>query len=272
MKLKVELPSDIEALYAAEARAKGVSLERYIVDYQSTAETQWINRIQSRLHQSSSETLKQRLAIWKESGLGELALIIATRTAVLRHILLQLTKEMSELEQELRPRKGDVREAIEGGHGIRVGDSPFRLMLFAHAFLFESKAASEFIRDFVKCFFKKHLRRNPLKFPAGEAFRGKWSSDRMATWLHWLKNERDFLLHTGGTWPVLEAVNETYERFDLVLLKRISYARTIDEKDTIPFDRLREILSGFQRAVAAIERWLINEIGDFEKRESGGAA
>ena len=32
MKLKMELPSDIEALYA-EARAKGVSLERYIVDY-----------------------------------------------------------------------------------------------------------------------------------------------------------------------------------------------------------------------------------------------
>jgi hypothetical protein len=109
------------------------------MDYPSTAETQWINRIQSRLHQTSSKTLKQRLATWKESGLGELALIIATRTAVLRHILLHLTKEMSELEQELRRRKSDVREAIEGGQGIRVGDSPFRLMLLRMLFYSNQK-------------------------------------------------------------------------------------------------------------------------------------
>jgi hypothetical protein len=66
-------------------------------------------------------------------------------------------------------------------------------------------------------------------------------------------------------------VNGTYERFDLVLLKRISYAGTIKEKDAIHFDRLREILAGFQQAVAAIERWLIAEINDFEKREFEGA-
>ena len=237
------------------------------MDYPSTAETQWLNRIQSRLYQSSSETLKQRVAAWSEIGLGELALIIATRTAVLRYIILNLAREMGELEEELRRRKRDVLEAIEGGHGIRVGDSPFRLMLFVDAFLFESKAASEFIRNFVKCFFKSIFDESLSNSELAKRF---VANEIPIEWLDGLKNERDFLLHNGGTWPVLEAVDEMYERFDLVLLKSILYTGSIEEKDTIHFDRLREILDGFQRAIAAIERWLINEIGDFEKRESAG--
>jgi len=55
-------------------------------------------------------------------------------------------------------------------------------------------------------------------------------------------------------------------------LKRISYARIVEEKNTIHFNKLREILAGFKRAVAAIEKWLIKGIGNFEKGESGDAA
>ena len=109
-------------------------------------------------------------------------------------------------------------------------------MLFVDAFLFESKAASEFIRDFVKRFFKGIFDESLSNSELAKRFA---ANEVPIEWLDGLKSERDFLLHNGGTWPVLEAVNDTYERFDLVLLKRILYTGSIEEKDTIHFDKLR---------------------------------
>jgi hypothetical protein len=234
------------------------------LNYPTTQETGWILRIQSKLGKSRSKVLKSNLASWKNRGLGEAALVLATRSTVLKQIVLKINTELGDLQQELLQREKDVTEAIRGGHAIDVGDRPFKLVMLLDAFLFELKAASEFTRDFIILFFNVIF--DEVVRPAD--LKKRFLENNIETaWLQTLKNERDALIHGGGMWPTIQIGTGSPPEFILVLERTISHTKIENTDQVIPFEFFRELFDSFRESIDGIEEWLIREIETFETSE-----
>lgn len=222
-----------------------------------------IRSIQTRLRQSSSAKLRERIDLWEPETHGEIALAVVTKVEMLNRIVTRLNNDLTALTEHLKKMPQEVEQCIAEVRALHIPDPDFvwNLLVDTDSFLFEARSAYELLGKFVKVLFELVFER---KVREEDIFRELRALRVDVEWARLLQESRIHFFHSAAPWLAVERM-PTGE-FDLLILKR--NAETLTEDDYLHFGECRLILKGLYAALNGIFRWIANEIGAVGQQES----
>jgi len=229
------------------------------------ADGSWLLKIMSRLHQSSSITLRDRIASWGDTPLREMGLALSTKLAMLSQIVNRVDYQLQRLAGYLEKDDQKINECLHKNASYVVPDNelPYEILVDIDSFLFESRSTYEIIGHFLSEFIKRIL---GLKVSESELKVMLASQGIDIRWIEELRKGRILFFHSTAPWIALEIKSINPPRFELLVLKRDVKDFT-NTDDYFHFGQLREIYQGFGSSMGAMYQWVLDQIEGFETKE-----
>jgi hypothetical protein len=222
----------------------------------------WLRPILARLHQSSSTILRERLKAWGETPLRELGLAIATKLTMLPVVVARVNQQIQRLSEQLDESR--VEKCLNRGAAylLREQSLPYEILVDVDSFLFESRSTYELVGRFLKEFFSHILARDVSEDELQALLKAEGIDTR---WIQELRDNRILFFHTTAPWLANRILSKAPLRFKLVLLKKVA-KDSATPGDYLHFEQLQAIYHGFASSLEALQRWVIEQIEDFERK------
>lgn len=227
-----------------------------------TQHVAWLSPLQTRLRKSSADQLRQRYTRWGDTGLGDLALAIATRLAICDRVQQHLGKLMESLATELGQWDG-LNEAIEERSCFRPSHPgmAFDICAAVDSLIAEFRALYELIvRQFAIVFMRQILKRKAREDDVLQAIQAAGVD---VEWVDFIRDNRNFLLHLTAPWTALEVHQRDPLRVSLLVMKK-NIAEFDDPTEFITTQQLVTSISGLREAVPVVRRWLEGQLEEVE--------
>lgn len=225
----------------------------------------WLLQIMTRLRSSSSATLRNRMEAWETTPLSEMGCALATKMSMLGCVLRGLDRQMRRLHEELKDESdAALRDLIRNETVYTTRDEalPYKILAEVDSFFFESRSAYEIVgKTFLAEFFDRILAQHVSEAEIIALLEEEQIDTR---WIKQLREHRVLFFHHTAPWIALEVVSWEPRQFDLLVLKKLV---PNDPQDVIPFKELVEIYRGFAASMAALRRFVLKRIEEFEARE-----
>ena len=221
----------------------------------------WLRPILTRLQESSSTTLRDRVDSWGSSQLNELGLALSTKLAMLNQVVRRVDLQLQRLREQLND-ESMINECIRRGAPYKIADKvlPYEILVDIDSFIFESRSAYEIVGRFLVEFFERVLKRKVSESELKELLEVRIPDIR---WIEELRNNRILFFHNTSPWIAVQIVQKTPLEFELVVLK--GNVRNFENPDNyIKLEQLRAIYQEFEYSLAALQQWVIGQIEVFE--------
>jgi hypothetical protein len=220
----------------------------------------------SRLHQSSSITLRGRMDTWGDTPLREMGLALSTKLAMLSQTVNRFDHQLQRLAGYLKKDDEKINECLHKDASYMVPDKelPYEILVDIDSFLFESRSTYEIIGHFLSEFIKRIL---GLEVSESELKEMLASQGIDIRWIEELRKGRILFFHRTAPWIALEINSINPLKFELLVLKR-DVKEFTDTDDYFHFDQLREIYQGFGSSMGAMYQWVLDQIEEFETKEA----
>jgi hypothetical protein len=238
-------------------------MDYFHVDYRSV--DFFVGRLQNRLRQSTSASLRGRFARWNPDVQGELAMAVVAKIEMLNRVLARLNADVARLVEYLSSVPDAVEQCICERRALRVPDCDllWHLSVDVEAFLFEARSAYEVLGRFLKEFFRLIFQREITELEAVAAVKDLGGD---VTWVPLLKASRNLFVHNAASWLAVERTHADPPQFDLLLLKR--NVENLTDADFVHFRDCRAVQRGLAACVNKIALWIANEIAAIEHDEA----
>jgi hypothetical protein len=224
------------------------------------ASSHWVLRLLSRLHQSSSSQLKQRvLASW-ETTLAELALAVSSKIHLVGIAVKRVDADIHRIAGEVQQREAEVISLIDSDACLLIRDEGvlFEALLDIESFLFEMRSTLEITEIFIKKF-----RQNILDDGEGRQQSLRDCFNRLGidqSWYETLRLARNLFSHQTAPWLAMtvRTTDPDPPHFDLVVLKKNEIVP--EPPDYFHFDDCRKMYRGYFDAMEQLHAWLLSQI------------
>ena len=227
----------------------------------------WVKPLMTRINSSSSSALRDRMTHnWDppgaENSLGDLALAVSSKIAMLPSALRRVETRLRELDQHLKDEPRMV-DSLRNGAVYKVRDDKvlWELLLDIDCYLFEMYSTFDILDAFVKKFCRLILKR---KAAPVETERLLAERNAAGAWLDDLRNSRNTFSHAGAPWIALEVTAKSPFRFELLILKR-NVEDLTDPSTYLHINQCLAIWSGLSLAFDHVREWLNEQIDDCER-------
>ena len=224
-----------------------------------------VGRLQTRLRQSTSAVLRERLTRWNPDVHGEPALAVVFKIEMLNRVLARLNSDVARLVEHLNSVPDAVEQCICEQRALSVPDRDllWHLSLDVDSFLFEARSVHEALGRFLKEFFRLIFEREVTEQEVVAAVEDLGSD---VTWVPLLKESRNLFVHNAASWLAVERTQAEPPQFDLLLLKR--NVENLTDADFVHFRDCRAVQRGLASCVKNIALWIANEIAAVEHEEA----
>ncbi len=231
----------------------------------------WVLTLMTRLNGSSSLILRSRMANWDklspgaESSLGDLALSVASKMAVLPFVVRRLDRRLMTLNEHLKD-EARIIQCLSQGAAYKVRDDElvWELLLDVYCFFFEIQSTIDILDRFLVRFCRSLLKRN-VKGGAVPRELAERCGD--GEWLEVLCMGRDLFIHGAAPWIAFEVLGRLPFRFELLVVKRNDEDLS-DRTTHFHINQCRVIHAGLMSSFEQLHEWAIEQIADFERCES----
>jgi hypothetical protein len=225
----------------------------------------WLLQIMTRLRSSSSATLRNRIEVWGDTALSEMGCALATKMSMLGRVIRRFDLQMQCLNDELKDESdATLGDLVRNGAVYTTRDEalPYEILAEVDSFFFESRSAYEIVGKFLAKFFDRVL----AEHVSETEIIAQLERERIDTrWIKQLRDHRVLFFHHTAPWIALEVVSWEPRRFDLLVFKKLV---PNDPQDVILFKQLVEIYRGFAGSMAALHRFVLKKIEEFEARDA----
>jgi len=230
------------------------------LDFNPTS-TAWIGGLQSRVAHSSAPQIRERYQSWASVGLGELALAIATRLAMIMQVEVRLRERCSALVREI-DESGKVESLLSNRSCYRTNDEglPFDICAAADCCLVEWRSLYEVMRKFATTFAKKIL---GTKISDSQIDSVVEQAGVPIDWIDRLRKNRNLFVHQTAPWIALEVTNREPLECSIVIMKE-NIATLDDAEKIITEAELIEISNRLRHSVIAVRNWLETQVDQLE--------
>jgi hypothetical protein len=220
----------------------------------------------SRLQQSSSETLRERVQTWGASPLRELGMAIATKVEILAQSMKRFRTQLARLTAELKGDLPQLEECLSRGSVFQFKDTllSFELLVDIDSFIFETRSLYEIVGKFLPMLFKIFFGRAVGENELLEALSTKGIDTR---WIYGLRKNRILFFHETAPWIGARISQLEPLDYELLILKRHTVGFE-NPDDYIGFNELRAIYDGIVESLVALHRVVMGEIADVEAQGS----
>jgi hypothetical protein len=225
----------------------------------------WLLQIMTRLSGSPSATLKSRMEAWGSTPLSEMGSALASKMSMLGRVLRRFDQQMRHLTDELKDQSdATLREMVREKVAHTTADEalPYEILVEVDSFFFESRSAYEILGQFLRGFFKRILAEDVSESEIIKLLEEEQIDSR---WIKQLRDHCVLFFHNTAPWIALEVVSWEPRRFELLVLKMLV---PNDTRDMIRFKELVEIYRGFAASMAALHRFVLKKIEEFEARDA----
>ena len=223
-------------------------------------QTRWGYRLVTRFHNSSDPGLKDR---FKQYWPTEQMIAFATKLGLIRVIQRQFNADVAQLSEELAKKNTEIQRCIPEHKALRLADSElaFRLVAGIDAFIFEARSGYEILGAVVRQIVGNILGKKVDERALRELLETKGHDTR---WIDDLHDERIRFFHRTAPWFAVE-ITDKDPPYEILVLRRNAYDLEADVTAAFPLATLNRIFFGLDRAVGAIEEWLLERIDQAEK-------
>jgi hypothetical protein len=241
--------------------------------YYGPPQSDWIDGIQTRLSESECSTLRARYKEQWQSCWGELAPALSTKIEVLSIVAHRFKETVKRLEEQVASLgEKELNRCIDEKLATRLPcdkDLPFKRSDFAFevvadidSFYYEFRSTYEIFVSFVKQFSSKILGRDVTREELTQVLKERGADIQ---WIDELRKARAEFFHNTAPWIALEIVSRSPPRCELAIFRR--HADRLSTPEVyIPWRKLVEIYSGFQRSQELLISWIFEQISEFEQR------
>lgn len=229
------------------------------------SDDRWLRPLMSRLRESSSKTLRQRMNEWGDGPLSEMGLALATKLELLRIAVARFDADLDELSKEIEKRPDEVKRCIVEKAALVLPKKAltFQIVADIDSFLFEARSAYEIVGRFLREFFSQILQQEIDE----SALKTVLAAEGCDThWIDVLRGERIRFFHQTTPWIALEVAGGA-PKYGLLILRRNTHDLS-DPNDYARFDEYRTILRAFADSMQVLHQWVVRQIEDYEQREA----
>jgi hypothetical protein len=224
----------------------------------------------SRLHESQSNELKKRMQSWGNSPLKEMGYALSTKLDMLSVVADRVNSRLRELRDQFIEDYENVNECVENKHAYNIQKEqfPYALLVDIESFIFESRSLYEILGRFLREFFSRIL---GLKVDEKQLSIMLQTQGIDTRWISILRDSRILFFHKTAPWLIIEFQSLNPPEFDLLILKR-------DVKDPLNsdayyhFKELRDIFEGFKMSMEGINKWVLEQIENYEQKHNKALA
>jgi hypothetical protein len=228
----------------------------------------WIGGLQARMVNSSSQQVRERYQAWASVGLGEFALAIATRLAIIRRVEDRLLECRSALVRELS-QSGKLETHLASESCYRPSDEGLLFDIYAavDSCFFEWRSLYEVVRKFVTIFGKEILRKEISEAQVVSVIEQAGIS---ISWIDQLRKDRNHFVHQAAPWIALEITSREPLGCSIVVMKE-NLATLEDVGKFVTEVELIETSNRLRESVIIVRNWLEAQIMALEATIDGGA-
>ncbi len=225
------------------------------IDYRP--KDQWLSPAWNSIHKAVRENRMKAI----EQNILEISLHITTRLNMLPWIIKNINikcKNLFNIVKKRVPQKYDFPSA-DKRYAFTIEDDYliFNILIFIDSLLFEINSTCELISSYLYEIYA-FTGKNIAKKDIGKEFKKiiKEAGEDIE-WFENLDSHINFFIHEGAPWVAVDISNEDY--YDLIIMKENLKAFD-DEEKYITLSELSEIVDGFQRAKAILQKHLVDYI------------
>jgi len=208
----------------------------------------WIAQLQTKVR-SSSEDVRQRYVTWAESGLGQLALALATKLEVRGRVAIRFRRLLQELLEEVDESQ-DLDHLLEGGY-VFVPSEPgilYDICEVVDSVIFESRSAYEITGKFVQRFCEVILNRRIAEKDLRQVLSEAGQDTR---WIEELRDSRILFFHNTAPWIALEVQERDPLQIQLIVMKENLHTFE-DRTKFITQSELVDVWEGYERSMSTL--------------------
>ena len=213
----------------------------------------WIGGLQARMANSSCQQIRERYQSWTSAGLGEFALSIATRLAIVRRVEDRLLECRSALVRELS-RSGELETHLASGSCYRPSDEGllFDICAAVDSCFFEWRSLYEVVRKFATIFGKEIL---GTEFSEDQVVSVVEQAGVSIGWIDQLRKDRNHFVHQAAPWIALEITSREPLECSIVVMKE-NLATLEDVGKFVTEMELIDTSNRLRESVSAVRNWL----------------
>lgn len=217
--------------------------------------------LQSRVADSRSRELQRRYARWREAGLGELALAVATRLAVCMRVVQRFGELLDRVKEEVAD-WGKLDAAIEEQFCFQPADKglPYEICAAVDALIFELRSLYEVLGKFATTFSTVILGRQVREEELLGALRNAGGNTE---WIGLVRESRKLFFHETAPWIALQ-VHQRHPFIASLLVMKENISQFDDPSKYVTEGQLREAVEGLGRAIPAVRSWLERNLAEVE--------
>jgi len=217
--------------------------------------------LQSRLQGSGVPQLRERYSRWKELGLAELGMAVATRFSLTLRVASRLAELLQRLRDEIEE-SGQIDELLDGGYVYTPKDSRalYDICTAVDAFYFEYRSCYEVVGRFARTFCTEMLRKSITEEQLVAVLQ---SAGVTTNWITSLRENRKLFFHETAPWIALQVHERHPVKCSMVVMKE-NVEELKDPATFITQDQIVATIDGLQRGLWAIHNWLKSQIDDIE--------
>lgn len=225
----------------------------------------WIGDLQASVRDSQSAKIQEAYLSWSKVGLGELALDIATRIAIVRRVEMRLQRGFEKLKGEIEE-SGDLDGLLASESVYRPADESvvFELCADVDSLYFEWRSLYELLGRFAKSFGKEILGAKISEAELREVVRNDGIPE---DWIDSLAENRKLFFHQKAPWIALEIRSRRPLQCSLIVMKA-NFAEIGGGGSSVGHSELVATSVALTRAIIAVREWLKREVARVESEES----
>ena len=225
--------------------------------------------LQSLLQKSSAAELRKRYSRWKELGLAELGMAVATRFSLTLRVASRLAELLQQLRNEIEE-SGKIDELLDEGYVYAPKDSRvlYDLCTAVDAFYFEYRSCYEVVGKFATTFCREMLAKNVTQDELVDVL----TAAGVATdWITSLRENRNLFFHETAPWIALQIHERHPVNCSIVVMKENT--EELDDPTTfVTQEQIVATIDGLQAGLWAVHNWLKAQIAACETSTMGNRA
>lgn len=241
------------------------------LDYQPPWGT-WLRQIMTRLRESKTAVLRERMDAWGRGPLADIGLALVTKVSILEAITRRFDELMERLNDAVKHvPDAEIRELLRRGAVLTLRRPerdrlPYDIVAAVDAFFYEFQSAYEmltkrFLRTFFAQIFRQDVRGDTI-------LRCACARHGSVGWIESLRTHRNLFAHETAPWIALEVTSWSPRRFELVVLTNAVPTRP---EDMIRLHEMGAIYRGFEASFAPLQAFVIERVEAFERAHVSGS-
>jgi hypothetical protein len=219
----------------------------------------WLYPIWNALHATTSKTPREAHSKCDLSALGDRAIAVATKLAILQRVVGRLNSDYQKLLKLAADDAARIQINRETGTVWSVANENLAYDLLADidAFIFEARSTYEILGKFLGAFYKGIFNENLTEETLKEILR---DGGLDVEWTALLRDERILFFHETAPWLALKFHNAESTSHELLIVR--GNVKTLDDPES--FARLADynrIYSGLANALEKLQQHIVARIG-----------